>query len=77
MSINVCDGDGGMPLHAVLTGRRHELTNASLARALVRYPLMPARITALIHWQALRLWLKRVPFHHQPAFEPGKGSVRA
>ncbi len=68
---------GRMPLHAVLTGRREELTNASLARALVRYPLMPARITALIHWQALRLWLKRVPFHHKPPFEPGKGSVRA
>ena len=26
-----------------------ELTNASLARALVRYPLMPQRVTALIH----------------------------
>jgi DUF1365 family protein len=75
--IEVHDRDGGMPLHAVLTGRRRELTNASLARALVRYPLMPARITALIHWQALRLWLKRVPFHHKPAFQPGKGSVRA
>jgi hypothetical protein len=75
--IEVHDAGGGMPLHAVLAGRRRELTNATLARALVRYPLMPARITALIHWQALRLWLKRVPFHHKPAFVPGKGSVRA
>lgn len=69
--------DGDSPLHAVLSGRRQELTNASLARALVRYPLMPAKVIALIHWQALKLWRKRVPFRHKPPFEPGKGSVRA
>jgi DUF1365 family protein len=64
------------PLTAVLHGRRRELTRRSLARFLVRYPLLPLRIVALIHWQALRLWLKRVPFHHKPAFVPGEGSVR-
>ena len=35
--------------------------------------MMPAKITALIHWQAVKLWLKRVPFHHKPPFEPGIG----
>ena len=34
---------------------------------------MPAQVTALIHWQALGLWLKRVPFHHKPPFDPGEG----
>ena len=68
--------DGRVPLSAVLHGRRRELTNAGLARALVRYPLMPMQVTALIHWQALKLWAKRVPFHHKPPFVPGKGSVR-
>jgi DUF1365 family protein len=68
--------NGSRPLTAVLHGRREELTNASLARALLRYPLQPVQVTALIHWQALRLWLKRVPFHHKPPFEPGVGSVR-
>ncbi|MBA3749268.1 MAG: DUF1365 family protein, partial [Solirubrobacterales bacterium] len=57
-------------------GRRRELTNASVARTLARYPLMPLQVTALIHRQALRLWLKGVPFHHKPAFVPGEGSVR-
>jgi DUF1365 family protein len=74
--IHVRDGDGSRPLTAVLHARRRELTNASLARMLVRYPLMPVQVMALIHWQALRLWLKRVPFHHKPPFVPGEGSVR-
>jgi DUF1365 family protein len=69
--------DGGMPLQAVLSGRRRELTQASLVRFLARYPLMPVQVVALIHWQALRLFLKRVPFHRKPLFEPGKGSIRA
>ncbi|HET9509153.1 MAG TPA: DUF1365 domain-containing protein [Gaiellaceae bacterium] len=73
--IHVREG-AARPLTAVLHGRRRELTNASLAAMLLRYPLMPLQVVALIHWQALRLWLKRVPFHHKPAFVPGRGSVK-
>jgi DUF1365 family protein len=73
--IEVHEADG-MPLQAVLFGRRRELSRATFARFLVRYPLMPVQVIALIHWQALKLLLKRVPFHHKPAFVPGKGSVR-
>ena len=74
--INVREGDGRRPLTTVLHGRRRELTNANVARTLIRYPLQPLQVIALIHWQALRLWRKRVPFHHKPPFEPGRGSVR-
>ncbi len=66
----------GKPFVATLAAERVELTNASLARFLVRYPLMPLKVTALIHLQAVRLWWKRVPFHRKPPFEPGRGSLR-
>jgi DUF1365 family protein len=68
--------DGERPLTAVLHGRRRELSNRSLTALLLRYPLQPLQVIALIHFEALRLWLKRVPFHHKPPFVPGEGSVR-
>jgi DUF1365 family protein len=69
--------DGRSPLTAVLHGTRRELTNSTLRRFLVRYPLMPVQVIALIHWQAVKLLVKRVPFHHKPPFVPGAGSVRS
>jgi DUF1365 family protein len=74
--IHVRDSDGARPLTAVLHGRRRELSNRSVATLLLRYPLQPLQVTALIHFEALRLWRKRVPFHHKPPFVPGEGSVR-
>jgi DUF1365 family protein len=68
--------EGQQRLQAVLAGRRQELTNRTLASVLARYPAMPLKVIGLIHWQALRLWLKRVPFHHKPPFVPGQGSIR-
>jgi DUF1365 family protein len=38
-----------------------------LFKVLATYPLMTLRVTAAIHWQALRLWLKGVPVHTHPA----------
>ena len=74
--IEVREGEH-VPLQTVLFARRRELSGAALARFLVRYPLMPLQVIGLIHWQALRLYLKRVPFRHKPPFEPGQGSISA
>jgi DUF1365 family protein len=74
--IHVRDDDGARPLTAVLHGRRRELKNPSLASLLLRHPLQPLQVIALIHFEALRLWRKGVPFHHKPPFVPGEGSVR-
>ena len=51
---------------ATLRLRRREITGASLARVLIQYPLMTFKVVWSIHWQALRLWLKRVPFIAHP-----------
>jgi DUF1365 family protein len=66
---------GSRDFHATLTATRRPLTGASLRSVLVRYPMMPARVIALIHWQALRLWVKRTQFYRKPPFVPGRGSV--
>ena len=60
--------DGETRLVALQTGRRVAMEDGGLAGALLRFPLMTAKVIAAIHFEALRLWLKRVPFHrHAPA----------
>lgn len=51
---------------ATLSMRRIEITGRSLAAALLRHPWMTARVATGIYWQALRLWLKRTPYHEHP-----------
>jgi len=51
---------------ASLALERCELTPASLARVLVLYPLMTVKVIAAIYWQALKLYIKGVPFHQHP-----------
>ena len=51
-----------------LTARPMTATN--LNRTLWRYPLMTARIALAIYWQALRLFIKGVPFHSHPDTKP-------
>jgi DUF1365 family protein len=60
---------------ATMSLERREITGRSLARVLVRYPLMTVKVIAAIHWQALRLWIKGAPVHsHTPKAtdDPGK-----
>jgi DUF1365 family protein len=58
--------DGDCVFDATLALRRREISGAALAGALARYPWMTARVAAGIYWQALRLRLKRVPYHERP-----------
>ena len=54
-------------LTTTLTGPRRALTTARLAWFTLKYPALTLRIIALIHWQAFRLWLKRVPWFAKAA----------
>lgn len=55
--------NGETLLVALQTGRRVALEEGAMAGVLLRFPLMTAKVIAAIHFEALRLWLKRVPFH--------------
>jgi cyclopropane-fatty-acyl-phospholipid synthase len=72
--VGIIEG-GARPFWAELSGRGRPLTNAAVLRALARYPLMSQRVVGLIHWQAVKLAMKRIPFHHKPSFDPGRGSA--
>jgi uncharacterized protein len=56
----------GPLLQTSVGGALEPLTTASVRRAFWGMPLMTLAVVWRIHWQALRLALKRVPFHHQP-----------
>lgn len=45
-----------------LVGERVELDAWNLARLTAKYPLVTLKVIFLIHWEALRLWLKKIPF---------------
>ncbi len=52
-------------LITTLTGQRAELTNKNLSWFTLKYPLVTVKVIFLIHWHALRLWLKRAPFYRK------------
>jgi DUF1365 family protein len=49
-------------LSSVLSGKRREFSAANLLLMTLKYPLVTLRVIGLIHWHALRLWAKRLPF---------------
>jgi hypothetical protein len=51
--------------HASMTGERRPFTTRQLLAFTLRFPFVTLKVVALIHWHALRLWLKGVPFHRK------------
>ncbi len=47
-------------------GRPEPVSIRRVLRAIVRQPLMPQRVTALIRLQGIRLWLRRLPVQTRP-----------
>lgn len=59
--------------NAALTLRRQEISGRSLNRMLLSYPFITVKLIAMIYWQAIRLFMKRIPFYPHPP-RRGKGS---
>jgi DUF1365 family protein len=51
---------------ADLALKRRRLSPGILNLLLLKFPFLTLRVTMAIHWQALRLWLKRIPFLPHP-----------
>jgi len=62
--------DGESVFDATLSLRRRELTASALRRALLRYPVLTARITARIYTHALRLKLRGATYFPHPPRSP-------
>jgi hypothetical protein len=72
VSVTILEREGGAPvLDARIVGRRVPLSDAALLGVALRSPFLAVKVIAAIHWEALRLWLKRVPFHRHSAVPAG------
>ncbi len=47
---------------STLTGTQKPLNNQNLLAFSVRFPFITLKIITLIHWNALKLWLKKTPY---------------
>ena len=59
--------DAGLLLATSVSGSAHPYNVRSLVAACMTHPMMTIGVIARIHWQALQLWRKRVPFFSKPA----------
>lgn len=62
--IAINETEAGEPLlYAAFSGTRREFTDANLMKLFFSHPLMTLKVTAGIHWEALRLLAKGIRVH--------------
>jgi DUF1365 family protein len=67
------DDARGPLIETSVSGALEPVTRQSIRKALWRYPVMTFGVMARIHWQALRLWLRKTHFFRKP--EPPEALV--
>jgi DUF1365 family protein len=68
LSVQIDDYDAGQrTLTSVLSGSRRPLTDGGLAWFTLKYPFITLKVISLIHWNALKLYLKNVPWFAKAA----------
>lgn len=58
--------DDELMLAAAQVGERRAFTTAQLLKASLAIPLLTFKVMTLIHWQALKIWLKGARYHRKP-----------
>lgn len=58
--------DDALMLVAVQRGNHRPLNDSSLWRAALAYPLLTLKVVAMIHWQALKIWLRGATYFPKP-----------
>jgi len=58
--------DGATPFTAWVRGAARPATTAAVAAATLRRPFMALQVSALIRWQGIRLWARRLPVVPRP-----------
>ncbi|MBL7910719.1 MAG: DUF1365 domain-containing protein [Bacteroidia bacterium] len=48
---------------STLTGLKKPINNGNLFWYSIRFPFITLKIITLIHWNALKLWRKKIPYH--------------
>lgn len=60
------DDKDGPVLAASFTGVRRSITPVELLKSVLRFPFLTFKVIAAIHWEALKLWLKKLPVYYHP-----------
>jgi uncharacterized protein len=67
IAVGICAMSGRTPvLNAALAGDRHPLSDRSLLRVGLRMPAITLKVMAAIHWEALKLFVKRIGLRRRP-----------
>ncbi len=58
--------EAALRIVTALTGERVAIGTRNVLKVCLRMPLMTLKVTAAIHWQALKLWLRGAKFRRKP-----------